>query len=226
MNRRLPALAAMIGGDGFVALALSQLVSLATAGLGLLWLSVKVVRTARLAVPAASPADQVLVLGFRLCEGAVDPEYEARLERAAQLLADRPRRRLLILGGVTGTTSESEAAAGRRYLLGRGVPPERIAVEERSRHTLENLNHARSVLGGDRSAPFLLVTSRYHLERSLVMARGLGLKPLPCPAEERLEVSPGFVLRVLREAFFLHWYYVGRTWSRLSGNRGSLRRIS
>jgi uncharacterized SAM-binding protein YcdF (DUF218 family) len=215
-----------IGGDGFATLALSGLVILLTGGLSLAWIAGRVAAIAAREAPAAPQADLIVVLGRRLARGRILPEYAARLRRAAALAAARPVAKVLVVGGRTGGAAVSEAGQGRRFLIGAGVSAERLLLEETSIHTLENLRHARATLGSHSALPFLLVTSRYHMARSLAMARGLGLEAAPCPAEDRLPLRPVTVALVLREAFFLHWYVTGRTWSRWTGNRRSLARIS
>ena len=219
----------MVGVDGLVTLALSSLVILATAGMTLACVLHAVHRAARSAPPlppSAEAADTALVLGFRLYGQDVSPEFAGRLLRAGALYQRGHIRRILVLGGRTDRAGPlSEAEQGRRFLIGLGLPAEAVLVEEDSVHTLENLRNARAKLGSG-STPVILVTSRYHLARSLAMAAGFGLKPVPCPAEDRLAHTPDTLLRLIREAFFLHWYRVGRTWSRWTGNASSLARIS
>lgn len=215
-----------VGADGLVTLALSTLVILASAGITLAWVLREVREAARAAPPLPASADTALVLGFRLHRQAVSPEFAGRLLRADSLYQRGHIRRILVLGGRTDRAGPlSEAEQGRHFLIGRGLPAKAVLVEEDSVHTLENLRNARAKLGGS-SAPVILITSRYHLARSLAMAEGFGLKPVPCPAEDRLTHTPGTLLRLVREAFFLHWYRVGRTWSRWTGNSRSLARIS
>lgn len=221
----------MIGGDGLLTLALANLLMLATFGLSLAWMTAEVHRVAR-RVPAmlAPSADQavelIMVLGFRLHRNAVGGEFATRLARAASLLAAGVGRAILIVGGSPGGGANSEAEAGRRRLLALGVAEHRLVKEESSRHTLENLRHARAAVGGLATQPFVLVTSRYHLARSMALARGLGMKAVPCAAEDRLRLDPLTLVRLLREAYFLHWYRVGHAWARLTDNRRSLARIT
>ena len=72
----------------------------------------------------------------------------------------------------------------------------------------------------------VLVSRRYHLARAQALARGLGLQPVLCAAEERLGRDPWTCWRLVLEAYYLHWYAVGKTWSRWTGNRHSLARIT
>ena len=214
-----------MGLDGLAMLALSNLALLATGGLSGLWLLGQVWRVARTA-PATDDADGwIVVLGVRLQQDRIQPDYALRLHRAAALYRANPDRRILLVGGLTGG-SVSEATQGRRFLIEAGLPAACLVTEDHSLHTLDNLRHARQLRAEVREQPFTLVTNRYHLARSMAMAGGLGLQSNPCAAEDRLRLNPPMVGRLLLEAWYLHWYYVGRLWSRWTGNRHSLARIS
>lgn len=214
-----------MGLDGLAMLALSNLALVATGGLTGLWLLGRVWGMARTAPATEGTSGWIVVLGVRLRRDRIRPDYALRLQRAAALYWANPDRRILLVGGLTGG-SVSEAAQGRRFLIEAGVPAARLFTEDRSLHTLDNLRQTRQLLAEVRELPFALVTNRYHLARSVAMAGGLGLQPNPCAAEERLHLNLPTVGRLLQEAYYLHWYLVGRLWSRWTDNRHSLARIS
>ena len=213
-----------MGWDGLAMLALSNLLLLATLGLSGLWLLRRVWRIARDAPVAGVKGDWIVVLGARLIHDQVAPGYARRLHRAAALYHADPRQRILLVGGHTGGCG-SEAERGREFLLGRGLPATSLFIEDQSLNTLDNLRHARHLLAEDSARPFVLVTSRYHLARSQALARGLDLQPVLCAAEDRLRLSPLLLWRLGLEAWYLHWYEVGKAWSRWTRNRHSLARI-
>ena len=206
-------------------LALSNLVLLATAGLSGLWTLYRVWRIARDTPFAGVKGDWIVVLGARLLHDQIAPGYARRLHRAAALHHVDPRRRILLVGGHTGG-SASEAERGREFLCGLGIPMSHVFIEDQSLNTLDNLRHARQLLAEIRERPFVLVTSRYHLARSEVLARGLDLRPVLCAAEDRLRLNPLTLWRLVLEAYYLHWYAVGKVWSRWTRNRHSLARIT
>lgn len=214
-----------MGWDGLAMLALSNLLLLATLGLSGLWMLHRVWRIARDAPAASVDGDWIVVLGARLIHDQVAPGYARRLRRTAALYHADPRRRILLVGGHTGG-SVSEAERGREFLLGLGLPAASLFVEDQSLNTLDNLRQARRLLAGDRERPFVLVTSRYHLARSEALACGLELQPVLCAAEDRLRLNPWTLWRLGLEAWYLHWYAVGKAWSRWTGNRHSLARIT
>lgn len=217
-----------IGADGgWVTFSLSNLVLLLTAGCSGLWLWYRVWRVARdtpsKAVAVESP--WMVVLGSRLRQDQVTAGYARRLQRAATLYKAEPQRQILLAGGHTGG-SASEAERGREYLLRLGLPSVHLFVEDQSLNTLDNLQRARQLFPELQKKPFILISSRHHLARSQLLAQGLGLQPILCAAETAAVLQPILLWRCALEAYYLHWYAVGKTWSRWTRNTRNLARIS
>lgn len=213
-----------IGGNGIKMLFISLLAILATGGISLLAMQFRVWRTALRTGAAAPACRQLLVLGRQLKQGECTEEFRLRLQRAQRLLEASLGETIYILGGITSANGPSEAAAGHDYLLAQGCDPERLFLEERSRHTLENLQQIRDFPGLD--TDFTLITSRYHLARSAAMAWGMGLNPQLCAAESAIRLTPSTLTKLITEGFLLHWYYVGKHWAHLVNDRQSIDRIS
>jgi uncharacterized SAM-binding protein YcdF (DUF218 family) len=213
----------IVGGDGWVTLAISCTILVASLGLTLLASLGVILRSAWLAPAAAPSRKRVIVLGHRLeTGGRPSVRYCQRLERAAALLEASPVATVHLLGGRAMGCAVSEAEVGADYLIARGVCPRRIRNEDRSRHTLENLQRYRAAFATSDEERAVLVTSRFHLARAGMMARGLGVRHCLCAAEDR----PGFCWPMLQEAFLVHWYVTGRTVARWTGNRRMLARIT
>lgn len=215
-----------IGADGLFTLLLSNIVLAATLGLSLAWPLRHIVRTARNTPVSAPPGSMLVVLGMRLGNGVVTSDYAARLERAGKLYSCDNSHAILIVGGFTGDAVVSEAAAGSEYLVFRGVHREQILIEDASQHTLENLRNARSLLQSNGCDRFVIISSRYHLARSWIIAQGLGMNPDLCGAEDEFQLQVAGLPRLLLEACYIHWYYTGAIWSRLTCSKKSLDRIS
>ena len=221
-----------MGVDGLAMLFASIVTMAATLGVGYLasvaWVLAVAARTGAGSPNGALEIGAIVVPGVCLLpDGALPKDFRCRLARAARILADCPGVRAVILvGGPTGGPGRpSEASAGREWLVARGVPAETIRCEEASRNSLENLRALRDLLEPEADIP-AIVSNRYHLARLGVLARGLGLPIRLIAAEERFTPSPAFLARALGEAFFLHWYWTGRTLARALGHRGMLARIS
>lgn len=216
-------MSAAVGADGFKMLFISTLLILGSGGFSLLWILRRVLVTGRAAPCKTAALATVLVPGVRLRDGEVGMDFRLRLERALALHAAGAGT-LVLLGGITGRSGVSEAAKGAEYLAARGVPPAVMRLEEGSRHTLENLRHARELLGT--ASAVTIVSNRYHLARLGVMAEGLGLAHSLCAAEPQWRWSAAVTGRLLLEAFYVHWYLTGRHWARLVRDRASEARIS
>jgi uncharacterized SAM-binding protein YcdF (DUF218 family) len=198
-------------------------VILGSFGLTLLAALIAITRCAWRTPSAAAHCDRVIVLGHRLePDGRPSVRYRQRLDRAAALLEASPTATVDLLGGRAIGCAVSEAEAGANYLMARGICPRRIRSEDRSRHTLENLQFYRATLPPATAGAIVLVTCRFHLARAGMMARGLRVRHCLCAAEDR----PGLCWPMLLEAFLIHWYVTGRTVARWTGNRRMLARIS
>jgi uncharacterized SAM-binding protein YcdF (DUF218 family) len=176
-------------------------VVLASAGLPLAGLLLRTALSAR-STPRAG-VDAVVVLGTTLAQdGAVPPLLASRLDRADALYRTAARGGhppvVVVSGGAAPGDPSTEASAMAAYLRRRGVPAERVLLEDRSTTTQENLRFSAALLAARGPAPrVLVVTSDYHTWRTAALARrgGLHLQVVGAP-------TPHGLLRraVLREA--------------------------
>ncbi len=108
--------------------------------------------------------------------------------RLARLYPDAP---VVISGGVGDLdgVGEGDGVAGARLLADLGLDPARLLTESRSRNTAENAAETEALLAGrEAEGPWLLVTSAYHMPRSVGLFRRTGLDILPWPVDHR---TPG-----------------------------------
>jgi uncharacterized SAM-binding protein YcdF (DUF218 family) len=217
----------LIGADGLAMLGLSGAILLLSLGTSLLLAFGYALRIALYAPSCVPLPARIIVLGIRLNgNGNPTPCYQARLDRALTLWQRSESSQIVILGGVTTPGTRSEAQAGALFLRERGVCAAAIEMEERSRHTLENLQQYRQRFPTDLTELPVLVTSRYHLARSSLLAAGLGIAHRRCAAEERWLAALWHLPRMLQEALLIHWYVSGRSFAWLTGNRSITARIS
>lgn len=113
--------------------------------------------------------------------------FLARLHKALSLWRARRLRRLFL----TGTAAE--AAAMVDVVRGAGVDEDAIVVDDAAARTLDNLVHARALVGG---AACVIVTSRFHGPRVRFLARRLGLNAAVIGSDE----APVTTSTLLREA--------------------------
>lgn len=215
--------------DAIHALAVAFAACVLSLGLVYVGYFLHVTRVARTA-PSVPPRDScVLLFGKHAPSGRPDPDFHARIARAAALWpANAPRTLLLLGGGPAGAPSEAELA--RRTLVAMGVPAgASLVLEDRSRDTLQNLRNARTLLQqreGRGDAGVVLLSGRYHLARCALLARRLGIEASLCAAEPRMSWRPLAVWRIATEAAYLCWLDIGTRWARLIGHRGMMSRVS
>jgi uncharacterized SAM-binding protein YcdF (DUF218 family) len=165
----------------------------------------------------ASGADYVIVLGTGLGRrGQVTPLLASRLKRGREVwegLADRGGRPMLIVSGGQGSDERtSEAAAMAAYLTERGFPADRLACEDRSSTTEENLAFSKAIMdaagparpdGG--AAQCVIVTSNFHVFRTAMLARKAGIRGQVTGARTAGYYWPSAMLREFAAVFVRYW---------------------
>jgi uncharacterized SAM-binding protein YcdF (DUF218 family) len=194
---------------------------------GLLWLAylLHVWRIAARSPLAPEGAEVLLVFGRQLRDNRPHAEYAQRLQRCLELARTHSLQRVMVLGGCSGSRV-SEAQAGADWLRAHGFPEQLpLMLEQASIDSLENLRHARELLGADTLPPVALITSRYHLARCLLLARRLGFDAQPVAAEPELPRNTRYRARLLLESGYLMWIDIGLRWAHLIGNERMAARI-
>ena len=203
--------------DVLHALGVALLVLLASAGLAYAAYGVRAWRVASRSGTTARGT--VLVFGKHCHDGVPDADFLARLQRVHALATGGAVRRVLLLGGGDDPTEAAVAAAELRR---RGWPDEvALVLEDQSRDTLENLRHARALLG-DSGGPAWLLSNRYHLARCALLADCVGLEHGLCAAEDAWRFTP----KLLLEAGLSMWIDIGRRWARLIRHERMLSKLS
>ncbi len=94
-------------------------------------------------------------------------------------LSEKPMK--VIISGTDPLIATSvEAQAVRNFFIYRGVNPDDIIIEGESRNTRENVINVQKIVEEN---PFFLVTSAYHMDRSLIEFGRLGANPIPAPTD-------------------------------------------
>ena len=123
---------------------------------------------------------------------------------------------------VSGTNpinpQRKEAEEVKEFLIERGIPAENIILEDKSKTTKESAQNLKEVIG---NSPFFLVTSAYHMKRSMETFKKLGFNPIPAPTDFKVEKGynlldffPG--AQNLRNCDLALHEYFGVVWYRLN----------
>jgi uncharacterized SAM-binding protein YcdF (DUF218 family) len=145
--------------------------------------------------PARGAPDGIIVLG-----GSVDPDvsfahqtpvvHQApdRVIAAAELARRYPNARIVFTGGNANLVSNDakEADYAAQVLEALGVDKSRLTIERQSRNTVENAEFSKALVKPKPGERWLLVTSAYHMPRSVGLFRKAGFPVEPCPVDWRV----------------------------------------
>jgi len=126
-------------------------------------------------------SDALVVLGASQYDGRPSRVFAARLRHAAALFDQGVAPRVITLGAGAPGDRTTEAAAGEEFLVGLGVPRERVLAVEEGTNTLESLEAYREVARERGWDSAVLVTDPWHSLRTRTMARDLGLEAETSP---------------------------------------------
>jgi uncharacterized SAM-binding protein YcdF (DUF218 family) len=130
----------------------------------------------------AKPSDAIVVLGAAQYWGKPSPVLRARLDHAVELWRRGLAPRVVLTGGVGVGDTTSEAAVGRKYVLGAGVPDSAILLETSGRTTRESLRSVALMMMRARTGKrVILVSDPFHMLRLDILARRFGLVPYTSP---------------------------------------------
>jgi uncharacterized SAM-binding protein YcdF (DUF218 family) len=143
------------------------------------------------------PADMqeptgIVVLGGAVASGRSEARGQisltpdgARTTTAVELARRYPAARLVFTGGPDTLLGHglAEAISAKKLWLSLGVPAERMTFEAKSRNTWENAVFTRDLVKPKSGEIWLLVTSAWHMPRSVGIFRRIGFDVVPYPVE-------------------------------------------
>ena len=145
--------------------------------------------------PARGAPDGIIVLG-----GSVDTDLSAahrtpvvrhaadRLFAPADLARRYPKARIVFTGGTANliSTEAKEADYSAPVLESLGIPKERLILERDSRNTWENAIFTKQLVSPKPGERWLLVTSAFHMPRSMGIFRKAGFDVEAYPVDWRM----------------------------------------
>jgi len=114
-------------------------------------------------------------------------EAAERMTASAELARRYPQARIVFTGGIGSLMFDgpTEGELARRFYDGLGIAPDRITIEERSRDTAENARFTKLLAEPKAGDRWLLVTSAYHMPRSVGAFRKVGFDVEAYPVDYR-----------------------------------------
>ncbi|MHB8346121.1 MAG: YdcF family protein [Acidiferrobacterales bacterium] len=130
---------------------------------------------------------------------------------------------ILFSGAPTPDNADSGAAEMARVAMRMGVPAADIRIEPDSLDTHQNIQFSRRRIRQFQGSAWL-VTTAYHMMRSIAVARRLGLRMIPYPcfyrSDERVTAyswmpsnNAPVILEVVLHEWVGYWYYRLRGWA-------------
>lgn len=148
----------------------------------------------------ARPAEAIVVMGAAQYEGRPSRVFQARLDHAVTLYDRGLAPVLVVTGGRQRGDSVSESNTAYNYLRGQGVPDTALRQEVDGTTSYESLAASARFLAAEGIDEVILVSDGWHLERSVAIARDVGLRPLPSPTPTSPYSSLGALRQMVREA--------------------------
>lgn len=117
--------------------------------------------------------DYVVVLGAQVKGEAPSKALGKRLQKVLEYAQANSDTVLILSGGQGSGEDISEAECMRRYLTERGIPEERLILEETSTSTKENLKFSDALTGCAKKRTGIL-SNNFHVYRAVKLAEKLG----------------------------------------------------
>lgn len=129
------------------------------------------------------PAKNALVLGLALENGKPTGDLLSRLDTAKAYAEANPEATLILTGGNADGQGKTEAEVMQELLAERGIPAERMILEDRAETTKQNFRNAAELMNPAEATA--LITSNYHMDRAVKTARNAGftrIQRVPAPS--------------------------------------------
>ena len=159
------------------------------------------------AVPRAR-YDAGVILGAAVWSGdRPSPVFRERIQRGYELLNAGVVEFLVLTGG-NAPNELTEAEVAKRELLKLGVDPTRIALEEETSSTVEQILFIRDELSKQKWESFVIITDQFHLKRALEICAFNDIEAVGIPSDSPLGPYNLAVYHVRESAaLILYWMF-------------------
>ncbi len=99
---------------------------------------------------------------------------------------------IIFSGGKVYSFTGSEADIAKTILINMGIPRDKIIIDDKSLTTEENAKNTKKLLNMYSFTKPILVTSAFHMERSVIQFNKYDIKVTPFPTDYQTNVNPHF----------------------------------
>ncbi|MGE5627861.1 MAG: YdcF family protein [Solirubrobacterales bacterium] len=121
--------------------------------------------------------DYIIVLGAGLWGDTPSDVLYKRLDAALECIRINPEAEVIVSGGQGPGETITEAEAMQKYLVSKGIPKDKILMEDKSTSTEQNLNNSQELIKkiyNDEDPSVTVVTSNFHMLRAKLIGTNLG----------------------------------------------------
>ncbi len=157
----------------------------------------------------ARPAAVIVVLGAAEYRGKPSPVFRARLDHALTLYRWGLASAIITTGGHGRDPKFSEAEVGRNYLLGAGIPADRVLAASQGDSTYSGVQEAAAMMRSRSWQTCIVVSDGFHMFRLKRLFSAVGVTAYSSPARTSPLASVGGAAqfkRITREVLaYLLW---------------------
>lgn len=140
----------------------------------------------------------VVVLGCQVYGERASLMLMNRLDAAYTYLMEHKNAVCVVSGGQGSGEDISEAECMYRYLVAKGIAPERLYKEERSTSTRENLAFSKEIMEQNGlGTQIAIATNEFHEYRAGIIAKALELQAASVPGKTAWWLFPTYYVREL-----------------------------
>lgn len=158
--------------------------------------------------PLTYQPDYIIVLGSGLVGDKIPPLLAQRLEKGLLYYRKYNQQPTIIVSGGQGSDETiSEAQAMANYLIQKGLPQDKLLLEDQSTTTYENLLFSKRLLGEHtpKKPSFLVVTNSFHSLRAGIYMRQLRLRGRSIGSKTAFYYLPSAWIRETAGLCLLYW---------------------
>ena len=106
-----------------------------------------------------------------------------RLIEATKLIRNNLNSNILFLGGASEYNNINESDVAKIYFENIGFDIQNVRFIATSKNTIENLKDLKNVIDNDQNN--LIITSAFHMKRTIIISKKLGIDLIPYPVDHR-----------------------------------------
>ena len=163
--------------------------------------------------PISEPADVIIVPGAKVMpDGVLSNTLEFRVMEAAEAYRSGLGKVIIVCGAQGHDEPIAEAAAMRAYLLENydDIPPDAVIEEGASYSTVENFRNAKKIMDARGDVTAVVITSNYHIQRSIWLARGAGIDAQGIGSRASLYPYTHWKLRIRETVAWVKYFLLDR----------------